>query len=249
MNEFVALLLARSRGAEGVRPRLASRFEGLGAAFPVVDSSEVEPAPRAPTLVERFAPPHEARAPHHPTSVLGDEAPVATGPVAASLSQSQSQPAAAMAPRIPAAEVHAQLHARAMVADEASPRVREAAVRPGEFAGRPEKASAPARSAAAPDAMPVPTAASRSPQASAEPPSRRMPDTPRVAVPLRQEPPLARMQPAAARRAAPEETTVHVSIGRVDVRLDAPPAARGARREAAAPAVMTLDEYLRSRAG
>jgi hypothetical protein len=43
-----------------------------------------------------------------------------------------------------------------------------------------------------------------------------------------------------------EETTVHVSIGRIEVRAVQPtPEARP--REKAKPAVMSLDEYLRSR--
>jgi hypothetical protein len=43
-----------------------------------------------------------------------------------------------------------------------------------------------------------------------------------------------------------EETTVHVSIGRIEVRAVQPPA-DGKRREQARSAVMSLDEYLRSR--
>jgi hypothetical protein len=48
-------------------------------------------------------------------------------------------------------------------------------------------------------------------------------------------------------RAPAGETVVHVSIGRVDVRLHAEPATQGARARAA-PAVMGLEDYLRSRA-
>jgi hypothetical protein len=42
-----------------------------------------------------------------------------------------------------------------------------------------------------------------------------------------------------------EETTVHVSIGRIEVRAVQPPDAKP--RERAKSAVMSLDEYLRSR--
>jgi hypothetical protein len=60
---------------------------------------------------------------------------------------------------------------------------------------------------------------------------------------------LARAAPESARRARvapPAETTVHVSIGRIEVRAVPPPIARSPR--ASKPAVMGLDEYLRSRA-
>jgi hypothetical protein len=43
-----------------------------------------------------------------------------------------------------------------------------------------------------------------------------------------------------------EETTVHVSIGRIEVRAVQPPP-EPRRREPAKSAVMNLDEYLRSR--
>jgi hypothetical protein len=57
----------------------------------------------------------------------------------------------------------------------------------------------------------------------------------------------ARPEPARSPAAPPrEETTIHVSIGRVEVRAVQPQAAP-ARREASRPAVMSLDEYLRSR--
>ena len=66
-------------------------------------------------------------------------------------------------------------------------------------------------------------------------------------------PPVAAFAPRARpaqRRSSPlprdAETTIHVSIGRIEVRATQQPGER--RREAAAPAVMTLGEYLRSRA-
>ena len=50
-----------------------------------------------------------------------------------------------------------------------------------------------------------------------------------------------------ARRAAPPEPTVHVTIGRVEVRATPPPAPAPARERG--PRAMSLEEYLRGRAG
>ncbi|KVD68436.1 hypothetical protein WI88_32820 [Burkholderia ubonensis] len=48
-------------------------------------------------------------------------------------------------------------------------------------------------------------------------------------------------------RAAREETTVIVSIGRIDVRASPAPPETRARETPGGPRAMTLDEYLRSR--
>ncbi len=59
----------------------------------------------------------------------------------------------------------------------------------------------------------------------------------------------ARLEPAPPHSVAQrEETSVHVSIGRSEVRAQQPPT-ETRRREPAKPAVMSLDEYLRSRRG
>jgi hypothetical protein len=48
---------------------------------------------------------------------------------------------------------------------------------------------------------------------------------------------------------APAAPIIHVTIGRIEVRATAPQAAAAPARRASAPAVMTLDEYLRRRDG
>jgi hypothetical protein len=60
---------------------------------------------------------------------------------------------------------------------------------------------------------------------------------------------MPRILPAPAHReGATEATTIHVSIGRVEVRATPPPAAARPRSQPAAAPVMSLDEYLRQRA-
>jgi hypothetical protein len=86
-------------------------------------------------------------------------------------------------------------------------------------------------------AVPAPTSPAL---ASVPPPRLASRDiVPHVARARPQQPP-----PPVARRQ--EETTVHVSIGRIEVRA-AQPAPEARPRERAKPAVMSLDEYLRSR--
>jgi hypothetical protein len=59
----------------------------------------------------------------------------------------------------------------------------------------------------------------------------------------------ARRQPSELRpETMREETTVHVSIGRIELRAaQAPPPPRAKARQAEKPAVMSLDDYLQSR--
>jgi len=59
----------------------------------------------------------------------------------------------------------------------------------------------------------------------------------------------ARRQPAQPQpELVREETTVHVSIGRIELRAaQSPPPPRAKPREAEKPAVMSLDDYLQSR--
>ena len=51
------------------------------------------------------------------------------------------------------------------------------------------------------------------------------------------------------RQPGPAEPTIQVTIGRVEVRCQGPPAPIAPKRKAKAPAVMSLDDYLKQRKG
>ena len=112
-------------------------------------------------------------------------------------------------------------------ADDAS---RRAAPR-DRASGEPERAPARGAVRTTPELVPAAARVAREPSAPAI--------LPRVVRAAPQRTPLPAPPPAA-------ETTIHVSIGRIEVRATPPPADR--RREAAPPAVMSLGEYLSSRA-
>ncbi|HEY6234640.1 MAG TPA: hypothetical protein VIW69_06025, partial [Candidatus Elarobacter sp.] len=103
----------------------------------------------------------------------------------------------------------------------AAPRDVSAAAAPREQRRGPERSAA--------EIVPVVARVSAAPAAPAPPP--------RAARAARERPPFP---------AAPAETTVNVTIGRIEVRAASAPAER--RREPASPAVMSLGDYLSTRA-
>lgn len=158
--------------------------------------------------------------------------PAASAPPARTAHDAASEPAQPRSRRAaPAADAIVPAAARERAPLAASP---ERAVQRGETLAHADAASSrPAAVAANPPlAPPVVPLVVRI----AEPPAAIVPRVVRAAP-----------ERAVARSAAPApETTVHVSIGRIEVR--AAPGAAERRREAASPAVMSLGDYLSSRA-
>ncbi|HEY1425683.1 MAG TPA: hypothetical protein VGF50_03345 [Caulobacteraceae bacterium] len=239
MSGLFADLAARAHGdAQAVRPRLPARFE-TSAQDPLVELTVETPA-TAPTYDQPDRTPAER-------SVETTAAPDAAPPRAGEPAVPRAEPSAT--PRPPAAQRSAPIAAPA----EAHAQVERA--RPG--------AEAPTARAESDDvhaAAPLsPRVALREPEVAAPAPQRpraaaenrattleRAPEPPRLIAP--------RLTPARAETAQPrpapdrEETTVHVSIGRIELRAAQnapPPAARP--REAARSAVMSLEDYLQSR--
>jgi hypothetical protein len=241
MSGLFTDLAARARGeAQAVRPRLPARFE-TSAQDPLVEIS-VETPVTAPAddrleaaLVERtmetIAAP-AAAAPPGPGEPLA-EPPAEPSPNPRSAAARRSAPDAAPA------EIRVQVERSRLAADAPTPRAQSPdppaapALAPKVTLREPEVAApAPLR----------PSAAAETSLASLE----RASEAPRRLAP--------RLTPA---RAGPtqsppeqvhEETTVHVTIGRIDLRaaqVPQPPAAKP--RTAATPAVMSLEDYLQSR--
>jgi hypothetical protein len=255
MNDFLSALVARARGEDIVRPRLPSRFEpARGTASPGDDRTESETPPA-------FAP---ATAP----------VPASFGSLVDTLrSSTRGTPPPGAIEEAPARTVFASR--AAAVNAGAPPRAAAALVAPsrdtrpplpappidrdnlptphpvGDRSNVPVPATpwAPAmRAAAAPQEAPSP--ARTTPAAALTPPAP-------LAVAKAEAPalaPTARPRPAPSwppppqRRASSGDTTVHVSIGRVEVHLEAQAPARARVAPAPSP-VMSLDDYLRSRAG
>ena len=252
MRGFFESVAARTRGeAPAVRPRLPSRFEKAG---PEPQEFNLEtiaesPAPREPVAPRGAEPSHPPR----PTIARGDSSPppAAISPQAprldapappSSMAVSQAEPARAEArPQVPAVPQAERLAARPLEATGVAP-------------------PAPPLRIDAPSSVVDPIAGSDAPKPEARPTT-----TAKLFTPAPTEAPLALAtarpapdkpaQPAprtgAERRAAtllPEETTVHVSIGRIEVRA-AQPSPESKRREPPRSPVMSLEDYLQSRRG
>jgi hypothetical protein len=265
---FFESVAARTRGeAPAVRPRLPSRFEKAG---PEPQEFNLEtiaesPAPREPVAPRGAEPSHPPR----PTIARGDSSPppAAISPQAprldapappSSMAVSQAEPARAEArPQAPAVPQAERLAARPLEAT-AVPQAERLAARPLEATG--VAPPAPPLRIDAPSSVVDPIAGSDAPKPEARPTT-----TAKLFTPAPTEAPLALAtarpapdkpaQPAprtgAERRAAtllPEETTVHVSIGRIEVRA-AQPSPESKRREPPRSPVMSLEDYLQSRRG
>jgi hypothetical protein len=279
VSDYFAHLAAAARRTVGeVRPRLPLPFEpGLFApsaeseapfAAEFVDDKPWEEPPQTPVLTKTLTL-REAETPSPATvvAVPARGALVATPPI------TELEPAAAAAAPLPAAAPRASPAAlplaaprmRTPAAPVPQPVLMLSAVRPVPTA---EPSSVEAPSTAARDEPPPlrrsPPAIGRAPAAA--PPSRPIrsartavtypmaaspggiaPD-PTPLPPLMPRRERLRLDPVSWRAAAPPaETTIQVSIGRIEVR--APAAAPSRERPRTTSPVMSLDEYLRARAG
>jgi hypothetical protein len=275
VSDFFARLAARARGdAPVVRPRLPSRFED---AEPAAAPSEADhaagweeavPAPRTlrrPAAIEETAvadpprarPPRSVPAPPPTAPAASQAAPHPARRALAPEPADAPEPASAAAPPVvtaaraqaprTAAEPEPQPRARAPREDVREPRLpRERA--PLATPPEPSPRRDPVRTPRADDAQPARIA----PRAAAP----ELPVIPRVVrtvtdVPAAIVPRVTRAVPE--RRPAqaappPAETTIHVTIGRIEVRAAAATASeRG--REAVPSAVMSLGDYLEARSG
>ena len=240
MSGLFTDLAARARGeAQAVRPRLPARFE-TSAQDPLVEIS-VETPVTAPAddrleaaLVERtmetIAAP-AAAAPPGPGEPLA-EPPADPSPRPTTAAARRSAPDAAPA------EIRVQVERSRLAANAPTPRAQS-----------PDPPAAPALAPKV--TLREPEVAAPAPQASAAAETslaslQRATEAPRPLAP--------RLTPARAdlTQSPPEqvheETTVHVTIGRIDLRatqVPQPPAAKP--RKAATPAVMSLEDYLQSR--
>jgi len=230
----------------------AARIASVARAPSEVRSSDV-PSPR----------PASARAaPHDPPAPSGDRpgerrlmdaAPAAASPMAPGLADSRSR-APSGYPRTPEPVIEvgpSALHGlvRQMVVAPrrgalATPPLARAPARPaaGDVASgfeRPAPAEAPSAMAGESGAPPAPAAATPQPQRVA-PASRA-----EGAAPALRPPPTRLPEPT---EAPPASRSVHITIGRVEVRaVQAPRAAAQTQREQ--PVMMSLDDYLARRAG
>ncbi|HWT05420.1 MAG TPA: hypothetical protein VN224_06665 [Xanthomonadales bacterium] len=274
MSDFFANLAARARvPGDAVRPRLPARFETPEPGSPAVADAPFDvaiereparaPAPRAPASARATGDGAPSAAPQQFVAPPAVEAPIARTTSAA---PAVAEPPFAVAPRAfapaggqaPAAPPPALAAPRAAVHDERreeprpeppveraiEPRVRsDAAVRPAPPNDAPRRdAVRDVSASAAPrvqgrsteriavEIVPVVARVSAASAAPAPPP--------RAARAARERPPFPPAPPA--------ETTVNVTIGRIEVRAASAPVER--RREPALPAVMSLGEYLSTRA-
>jgi len=255
VSGFFETLAARARGeALVVRPRLPSRFESE--APETLDLS-------GETLAERLSPPEPAAT--HPAEPLRAP-PVATHPIEPSASRAAALPdaprpaasAEALSPLVtPAPPAPRSAEVRLDPPDFAHPE--PAAARPLDAPGRVTTAPAPksrderpppaARRIAAPDAIQPETRSATDAARTLAEPALPVAPPPRKLNELEPHPPRTRAERRAAALTPPrEETTVHVSIGRIEVRA-AQPVQETKRKEPPRPAVMSLEDYLQSRRG
>ena len=264
MTGFFERLAARARGEpQAMRPRLQGLFESApgqlfdqSEVFAVVETPAPEPPPPVFALAREVgvvsetsdrgeaasapppvqpAPPAAAPKPTVPAVPLITVAPpitvAAVVPAPPVASRDQRQPPAPMparpAPGLTRRDDPLAPAPRLSRRDDPPP----AAVRPDPVRVRQD--TDPVRAASTPEPAAAPPTLAPSPRPS---PAEI---TPRVvrARPQQTPPPTVPRQ---------EETTVHVSIGRIEVRAIQPPL-EARPRELAKSAVMSLDEYLRSR--
>lgn len=253
MTGFLTQLFARGLGQANVaRPRPVSRFEPLGPgdalplapAFPQADEgleaadetvtrAAPRPAPRrarsaspTPRLVDEPTADEPGHAAFHPTPPAPPDAPRWDAP------SPTVTPSAAPVPRV-----------TAVVRDSSVSHANEAAVTPLPTLA-PERAEAPT-----PTTTTAPLAASYAapmpPSASA--PSERVLVQPEIRPLVERSAPLSPAPPTLT--PAPSGPTVHVTIGRLEVRATQPPPPSTAARRAEPQPPVKLDEYLRQRGG
>lgn len=250
MTGFFESLAARARGeAPAVRPRLPGIFESATAAEPFeqmeVFVETAEPAPAAPVQAAPMATEIKVR------REVADRVIAAPAPAPEPVRTEATLPAAVLTPvaaSAPSRSVAEAVQPRTVPSRDPSPPPVPTPVQVTADRGRREDAP-PVAHQPAPASRDDATMRAVSavtpvgPPPSLAPPAR---SSARDIVPQvararpAQTPPVARPEP---RR---EETTVHVSIGRIEVRAVQPtPEARP--REPAKSAVMSLDDYLRTR--
>jgi hypothetical protein len=256
MTDFFESLAARARG-EGpeVRPRLPGLFEptphdpsALTTVSEFIDSPPAPAAPPAPIASPEPQNQPRRNTPETPVAVSVEQpAPVATTATTVATdrepAQAPSRPPVISA-RLPLEPPNAQRPAQAgpPIQTLAATVPRHHDDQPQDATNRPDPLP---RAIADPDT----TRVRRAVEAVAPPPALGpqpllRPSTADLVLPeaWRVRPP----QSAPLQPERPQETTIHVSIGRIEVRA-VQPAQEAKPREPAKPAVMSLDEYLRSR--
>lgn len=236
MSDFFTVLAARARSTTSpIRPRLPSRFEApqaFGAALEETVEEERDVAPVGPP--ERFVPKRR--------SELAEDG--RSAPAGVPLT-TNAPPPAEEAPLLTGAEATLPEWPQPVEARNATPHdAQPNAVAP---AAQPSDVD-PAVRRSVPGVPPQPSSdADRAPDAASPPFAVQPARAGRPAVAALTAPAIAsrrrRNVPAPAVSAV-EETNVHITIGRLEVR--AAPAAAAPRRDAPASAVMPLGEYLRS---
>lgn len=254
MSGFLTNLLERSRGtAEVIRPRVASMFEppGIEAAGDWVsepfEQSNGEPqvaSPRKPARHTTPPPPLSLRVETHPdTGEVRDTKPAETpleNPAHVTPSPLHRPVPESAPPRTPR---------RHTVSPEALATFTPAVLpRESRIASpRPSLAEPPPATQPRPQTIPL---SHESPAARKPPstPERALPERRAVAIPTLSPPPARRprFEPAVTvAKAPPSEPSIHITIGRIEVRADAEPAVRSKPRVESP--VMGLNEYLKTR--
>lgn len=261
MSDFFAALAARvvhrpgDGAAEAVRPRLPAMFETpqpdaaaywgehaeeIAIAPPVVGAAPLDPAPAAPIPARVPAPPETPRIasviPDRPAARVAPSLPTRTAP-----ERPVPAPATPARPAVPdaAAVRGADRPASQAGPIAATPTSRSAVIRKAEAGSTSSTVvvqTVPSLQRPLPAAPDHPVVAARI----GAPPPPPAPPVPRVAR-------AAEPRAIASPPSVPPETTIQVTIGRVDVRATA--VSPEQRPAATTSPVMSLEEYLQSRAG
>ena len=249
MSGLFTHLAERARGeTRAVRPRLLARFEpstpdmaGLTAEAP--RSAPVEPAATQPTSapvewsIDVDADEPMTAPPEHGALPAPAEATLVEPAIATVIAPAPAEPTHT-APRALDDTPRPALHERAPSSADRHDRVRPSPLLTPQISLQATEATASEPAPAAPERV---TAAPVLAQSRRPGPASRREIAPTLA-PARAEPPRSKSETIR------EETTVHVSIGRIELRAAQPPKTPPAKpREPAKPAVMSLDEYLLSR--
>jgi len=263
MSDFLTNLAVRSVGAAGaIQPRLPALFEpprptGRSLPAPVIDSpaeqtqDEVSQPPRNSDPASEWAPvrrtpreiprpgeqPEEAQVTSRPIVPVPQLSPT---PVVRPAPETKSVGPQPPVPRPPAQPLWQPpaVPAAARPVPEIRERMEPA---PAPQLPRPERKSPSVETV---EARPLAPRAALPPSAPPEAPRAAVRPLVKPRVTPRFESPRTA---AAAPRAKAAEPVIHVTIGRIEVRATPPPAETRKERAAAAP-VMSLDQYLRSRA-
>jgi hypothetical protein len=263
---FLSELLARSRGvADVVRPRVASLFEPQAAGLPG-DEGEAAPEQESETVAVPSEPDTAGRRPPQEPEVLAYTSSAPGG-----IPAQREVDAVEIVEPVPSPRVSTEQPAPVAPAPMPPARARESAAR-GDTRALPETADTGVGRRSEADAGELPAVAARARHVERDVAGRRA--VPPATQPLERQPPrpselAARRPPALGspvphrllppprrprfeaphgeERAPSSEPTVHVTIGRIEVRAVADQVPR--RKERPASPVMSLDEYLASRSG